>query len=200
MTAEHTSEEPLHVLVLHIERDGYLNVSVECPYDSIDRPCGTWQQKPKGAPCTCACEACAADNHDDCDSEWIAEVGRKDCQCDPVNECWYNHAVAEVGTEMLRLPKEGLTFRVPAHMFGAGWDDPIDVDPVTLPSTHEVPSMTAHGSVVHHRSERGVWCRESRVFLGSDYDLSLHRCSAAADHQSADWSCTIKLVDLEAQP
>jgi len=57
--------------------------------------------------------------------------------------------------------------------------------------------MTAPGSVVHHRSERGVWCRESRVFLGSDYDLSLHRCSAAADHQSADWSCTIKLVDLE---
>ena len=73
-------------------------------------------------------------------------------------------------------------------------------DLVTLPSTHEVPSMTAHGSVVHHRSERGVWCRESRVFLGSDYDLSLHRCSAAADHQSADWSCTIKLVDLEVQP
>lgn len=87
-----------------------------------------------------------------------------------------------------------------AEHMGTGWDDAIDVEPVALPSTHEVPSMTAHGSVVHHRSERGVWCRESRVFLGSDYDLSLHRCSAAADHQSADWSCTIKLVDLEVQP
>lgn len=139
MTAEHTSEEPLHVLVLHIEHDGYLNVSVECPYDSIGRPCGTWQQKAKDAPCTCACEACAADNHDDCDSEWVAEVGRKDCQCDPVNECWYDHAVAEVGTEMLRLPKEGLTFRVPAHMFGAGWDDPIDVDPVTASTFTSTP-------------------------------------------------------------
>jgi hypothetical protein len=67
-------------------------------------------------------------------------------------------------------------------------------------SDHSEQSVPPTWPVVHHRSERGVWCRESRVFLGSDYDLSLHRCSAAADHQSADWSCTIKLVDLEVQP
>jgi len=134
-TPLHSNSAP-HVLVLHIDERGYTQVSVECPHDSIDRPCGTWEQKAKGEPCTCSCLPCVEEDHDDCESDYVAEVGRKHCQCDPINECWFHHAVSEVGTEMLSLPKGGLTFRVPAHMSGQGWDDAIDVDPLpTLRST-----------------------------------------------------------------
>jgi hypothetical protein len=131
MPDEHLEEAP-HVLVVHIDRDGYLAVKVECPHTTIDRPCGTWEEHAKGDACRCTCGACLAGEHDKCDSEYVAEVGRKHCQCDPVDQCWFDHAVGEVGTEMLRMPKAGVTFRLPARMTGHGWDEPIDVEP--LPS------------------------------------------------------------------
>lgn len=132
-----TSTEPTdpreiaaHVLVLHVDRDGYLSVRVECPHTTIDRPCSTWGQHAKDDPCACDCGACLAGEHAECDSEYVPDVGRKHCQADPIDQCWFDHAVSEVGTEMLRLPKEGLTFRVPAHMTGHGWDEAIEMEPL----------------------------------------------------------------------
>ena len=137
MSTENTAPEPSpileeapHVLVVRIDTDGWPSVRVECPHDSIDRPCGTWIQKATGDSCTCDCDACLAGNHDGCDSDYVADVGRQHCQCEPINQCWFDHAAMEVGLEVFRLPKDGVTFRVAAHMSGHGWDDPIDVDPM----------------------------------------------------------------------
>lgn len=128
-----------HVLVVSIDDDCIATYDIECPHEGPDRPCGTYMEKdwPDAITCRCAeigdgtqCEGCAEGYHDEC--AWgthINDVGPS-CRAEPIDECWYAHAVREAGQEMLDFGRSRFQFRFPVELSGAGWDEAIEVSMV----------------------------------------------------------------------
>jgi len=126
---------PHHELVIHIDRDGDVNVTVHCPHTGPDRPCASWRNNDDTESCICTCEACLDGEHADCDSDGIADIGREWCDARPVDECWYHHVVAASGywRDVLDFGHEGVQARIPVKLHGTSWEEPIYVEAIAQP-------------------------------------------------------------------
>lgn len=123
---------PHHELVIKIFADGHVIVSVACPHTGTDRPCASWRENEAGEACICICDACAEGDHENCNSGYVEDIGRKWCDARPVDECWYQEAVAQVGwQDMLYFGHDGVEARIPVRLHGGSWEEPIEVDAVT---------------------------------------------------------------------
>ena len=119
---------PHHELVIHMTNDGHIHVTIDCPHTGADRPCASWRDNAKGESCICTCEACIAGEHGDCESDHIEDIGTKWCDARPVDECWFQHALATVdGRDMLDFGQEGVQARIPVKLHGGSWEEPIEV-------------------------------------------------------------------------
>lgn len=120
-----------HVLTLSLASDKYsteLQASIKCNVEGPDKACAVWYSNDRGE-CLCRCVGCEAGNHDDCDQEWIPEVGQKWCKSHPSSdECIYELAMGEVGAEMLRA-SEAFSASWPVHLHFVSWDECIEVRP-----------------------------------------------------------------------
>ena len=125
-----TLEPPKHHTLV-ITFDGNVGVSVECPNTGPERECGSWRETTRGEPCICTCDGCVADGpdvpHHDCDQDAIEDIGPKWCKARPENECWYVHALREVGAADMLAGE----LRVPVKLSGYSWEEPIDVELIT---------------------------------------------------------------------
>jgi len=120
---------PHHELVIHIDRDGDVNVTIHCPHTGADRPCASWRDDAES--CICTCEACVDGEHADCDSNYIEDIGRKWCDARPLDECWFQHAIATVDwRDMLDFGHEGVQARIPVKLHGNSWEEPIEVEAI----------------------------------------------------------------------
>ena len=126
---------PHHELVIHIDADGVVDVTVHCPHTGPDRPCASWRNNDDTESCICTCEACIDGEHADCDSGGIPDIGRKWCDARPVDECWYNHVVAASGCwqDMLHFEPAGVQARIPVKLDGYSWEEPIEVEAIAQP-------------------------------------------------------------------
>ena len=121
----------LHTLVITITDERTVAYRIECPHTGVHRPCAVWEQNADDHSCACECEACIEGAHDDCTSDGVEEIGRKWCECQPIDQCWHQHALETVGDEMLDFGLDGITVRVPVELSGGSWDEPIDVAAVS---------------------------------------------------------------------
>lgn len=126
------SSGPHHELVIKIFDDAHVIVTVACPHTGPDRPCASWRENEADEACICTCKACAEGDHDDCPSDYVEDIGRKWCDARPVDECWYQHAVAETSwQDMLDFGHDGVQARIPVRLHGNSWEEPIEVNAVT---------------------------------------------------------------------
>jgi len=133
--------EPTHTLRITIYEG-----SDERPVSSIvcsdPENCGPiWHEPSNPWPDEISCNCnitdcpCRRGEHDDCigDSSYVEDLGWS-CRLEPERACWYAHAVAEVGWEMLQLVCEGdddaFVVDVPVHLSGGGFDEPIEFTPI----------------------------------------------------------------------
>jgi len=122
-----------HKLHARITGQGDVEFWFTCPHDHSVMvkelspwsapPCSTWETADE---CVCDCPACKEGEHGDCIQDGVSEIGRKWCEAVPMGVCFYQHALEEVGVEMLNV----VTFLeaswdVDAN--GWGWDEPVDV-------------------------------------------------------------------------
>lgn len=119
-----------HILELTLDDEGYVRYKVICPFpDGPDRPCASWAEKLPDEPCTCECESCKEGDHENCESDYIDDIGTMDCQAKRIpNECWYAQYVNAVGREVLSFPNE-MVVSIPVTLTGYGSDSPIEVTP-----------------------------------------------------------------------
>jgi hypothetical protein len=125
---------PHHELVIHIDRDGDVSVTIHCPHTGADRPCASWRDNAEGESCICTCEACVDGAHGDCESDYIEDIGSKWCDARPLDECWFQHAIATVDwRDMLDFGHEGVQARIPVKLHGNSWEEPIEVEAIAQP-------------------------------------------------------------------
>jgi hypothetical protein len=72
--------------------------------------------------------------HGDCESDYIEDIGTKWCDARPVDECWFQHALAAVHwRELLDVGHEGVQARIPVKLHGNSWEEPIEVEAIAQP-------------------------------------------------------------------
>lgn len=129
---------PHHELVVNIVDDATIMVTLACPHTSNLRPCASWRERDPDELCICECKACTEGDHENCNSDYVEDIGRKWCDARPVDECWYQNAVAQVGwQEMLDFGHDGVQARIPVRLHGGSWEAPIEVEAVTTPEVTE---------------------------------------------------------------
>lgn len=115
--------------------DGTTSVrwSATCPHvHPVDRDavapyavpdCTTWEEAPLSY-CICDCDACRRNDHGDCNSNVVPDVGPQWCRSRPAGECWWAHAINEADAEALDAT-EALVATWPVDFVGGSWDEPI---------------------------------------------------------------------------
>lgn len=149
----------MHILHILIEDDCIANYTIECPEADLakERECASYTETewPDQIACRCAeisgedtaCEACLDGEHDECAwGTYINDVGPS-CRAKPMDECWYAHALKEVGQEMLDFGRNKFELRVPVTLHGGGWEEPIGVDLVKPSSEFDCPVCEGEGQV-----------------------------------------------------
>jgi hypothetical protein len=130
-----------HTLRLRADDDGYAPTwSIGCPHihvvdDTATAPypvpdCEAWTTTPAANQCICDCDDCLDGNHDDCQTDYVEDVGNKWCQARPTGECFYSHAIREVGTDIMRLVGD-FDAEWKVTLTGNGWEEPIEITEVT---------------------------------------------------------------------
>lgn len=129
-----------HTLSIIIEDEGFASFRVFCHETGAGRPCGSYTERdwPDAITCRCSdisdqpqCEACAEGYHDECEyGEYVPDLGPS-CRLQPLDECWYEHAVGELGSEILEFGKGTFELRVPVNLRGGSWEEPIKVSLIT---------------------------------------------------------------------
>lgn len=101
---------------------------VKCQNHGADRECAVWYEKQ--GPCECECDACREGVHEDCDEDYIEEVGTKWCKAEPRDECWYEHVMSHVGAEGFAFARRA-KWRVYVELRGCSFEEPVDVIPLS---------------------------------------------------------------------
>ena len=123
---------PYHELVITLVDYADVRLSVACPHTGTDRPCASWRATEVGETCICTCEACVDGAPGDCESDYIEDIGHKWCDARPLDECWYQDAVAHADwRDMLTFSRAGVQARIPVRLHGGSWEEPIEVEAVT---------------------------------------------------------------------
>ena len=168
-----------HRLVVTIGTDGWTNVAIECPHEH-PRPCAGYEEGkwPDDATCRCADPACPCrqGDHGGCSEfgGYVADVGPM-CRCEPMDECWYSHAVAEVGGEMLHLAAP-LAASWPVSLVGSSFDEPIRVE---LLGPGNGTGANTGLVIVWDAGEPGVSFTRSEVVQVDDAQLSFAELAEA---------------------
>ena len=127
---------------------GFARFSIECPYpdDDTEKPCATFEEHrwPDSNSCRCTALECSCreGDHYGCVQidGYIESLGPK-CRTIPSGQCWYAHAMNEVGLELF-----GDFELSPAlvKLTGCSWEDPIDVEPVVAERVGGVQWCVTH--------------------------------------------------------
>jgi hypothetical protein len=118
----------IHLATFNVSQDGYFGMKIACPHESLgaERPCATWTEN-RDEPYICECDACKEGDHECCEEEWVEGIGRKWCDCRPMDACWYQFMASEVGPEAFDFGRDGISFTLPVKFSGGSPDDPIEV-------------------------------------------------------------------------
>lgn len=115
-----------HVMTLNVSEDGCLKVTLKCLDEHLGaaRPCASWIES---KTCACECDECASNNHDECEEDYVAEIGKKWCASIPIDQCNFQEWIDAASLEVLDFGEEGIDFTFPVRL-SYGWDDEIKVE------------------------------------------------------------------------
>lgn len=118
-----------HTLVVVFE-DEYIDIQIQCGHTGDDRPCASYSEGTWPNEVACRCEdpecPCRDGEHGECaDFGYVDDMGPA-CRCVPNDECWYTHAVSEVGWRDA-LSFDRMEMAVSVKLTGCSFDEPIEV-------------------------------------------------------------------------